>query len=174
MVAGVDGRGLAHPACQFRAHSDDLAGPHPQLRRCAGRPAAAAADRAVCRGGRRRRAVGVCGGSGVRAGERRRRRVPAGGGLRDQRRPGTTGGGRGGPRPRPRVRPIAGWARATMPAIPACTLAFLWRVFEPLLDGWAAHRAARWVGVVDRAADVALAGSGALATLLFLVWLTKA
>jgi hypothetical protein len=77
-------------------------------------------------------------------------------------------------RTRLRVRPIAGWATAAMAAIAACTLAYLWRAFEPLLDAWAARRVVGWVGVVDRAAMVAFAGTAVLATVLFLVWLTKA
>jgi hypothetical protein len=77
-------------------------------------------------------------------------------------------------RTRLRVRPIAGWATAAMAAIAACTLTYLWRAFEPLLDAWAARHATGWVGVVDRAATVAFAGTAVLATVLFLVWLTKA
>jgi hypothetical protein len=77
-------------------------------------------------------------------------------------------------RTRLRVRPIAGWATAAMAAIAACTLAYLWRAFEPLLDAWAARHVAGWVGVVDRAATVTFAGTAVLATVLFLVWLTKA
>jgi hypothetical protein len=73
-----------------------------------------------------------------------------------------------------RVRPIAGWATATMAAIAACTLAYLWCTFEPLLDAWAAHRTAGWVGRVDLAAKVAFGATAGVATVLFLVWLTKA
>lgn len=76
-------------------------------------------------------------------------------------------------RTRLRVRPIAGWATATMAGIAACTLAYLWWTLEPLLDAWATHRG-RAVGVVDRAAELSFAGTACLATALFLVWLTKA
>jgi hypothetical protein len=73
-----------------------------------------------------------------------------------------------------RVRPIAGWATATMAAIAACTLAYLWWTLEPLLDAWAAHHGIAWVGRVDLAAEAALGGTAGVATVLFLVWLTKA
>jgi hypothetical protein len=73
-----------------------------------------------------------------------------------------------------RVRPIAGWATATMAAIAACTVAYLWLTFEPLLDAWAARRTVAWVGGVDLAAVASFGGTAALATMLFLVWLTKA
>jgi hypothetical protein len=73
-----------------------------------------------------------------------------------------------------RVRPIAGWATATMAAIAACTLAYLWWTLEPLLDAWAAHREVAWVGRVDLAAEAAFGGTAGVATVLFLVWLTKA
>jgi len=73
-----------------------------------------------------------------------------------------------------RVRPIAGWATATMAAIAACTLAYLWWTLEPLLDAWAARREVAWVGRVDLAAEVAFGGTAGVATVLFLVWLTKA
>ena len=73
-----------------------------------------------------------------------------------------------------RVRPIAGWATATMAAIAASTVAYLWVTLEPLLDAWAAHRTHAWVGRVDLAAEATFGGTACLATVLFLVWLTKA